>query len=553
MWPATPYQGGSQIDSNDFGVWYVDLDSPFGALLCWQFPYLKRSLMQQLTRRVVILLFVVLLAPLTSAELFKNTKFGFQIKPPKKFESIALNSTESTVVAKFQSTQKEHGKDNKVFNSTFEVRFYPNSRIDDDETREEYIEGLWERLESSGGYAEILKEKKTKIARVSAIEKHIDPTNTGLIHYVAVLDQEDGIFVFRGQALSDRFKKYASDFSKAAKTFKRVEKEDASVRQAELDQMDPQERFLQLQIDKLPDGWEFLRTDRYLFLFNAERNWVKLLADRIESIRNVYEKMYPPDEPIDDISIVRVCSSRDQYMAYGGSAGSGGYWSSFHKELVLFDSPPRSTTEAIVNHEAFHQYIYYFYGELAPHSWYNEGTGDYFCGARMTRTHRIKEYGDPPGGVQRKGAAKEACRLMAAGEWGNSRCGDKLKDLMRMSQGEYYNRGGVHYAQGWALVHMLRESKRLKPAWKTILDDYLVSLLDARHEIAAKIMMRELEQAEKRKKGSADELSKDPADYYEDANRGEIQDLAYDKTFAEWTDEDWTEFNDYYIKYVETL
>jgi len=510
--------------------------------------------MQQFTRRAVIALSVVLLAPLASAELFKNTKFGFQIKPPNKFESIALNPKETTIVAKFQSTQREHGKNNRGFNSIFEVRFYPNSRISDDETREEYIEALWERFESSSGYSEILKEKKTKIARVSTVEKHIDPANTGLIIYVTLVDQEDGIFVFQGHALADRFaKKYASDFSKTARSFKRIKKDDREVRQAELDQMDPQERFLQEQIEKLPKGWDFLRTDRYLFLFNAEKNWVKLLADRIEAVRNVYEKLYPPDEPIDDISIVRVCASRDQYLAYGGSSGSGGYWSSSHKELVLFDSPPRSTTEAIVNHEAFHQYIYYFYGELAPHSWYNEGTGDYFCGARMTRTHRIKEYGDPPGGVQRKGAAKEACRLMAAGEWDNPRCGDPLKELMHFSQSEYYARGGVHYAQGWALVHMLREAKRLKPAWDRILDDYLVNLLEARHEVAAKIMKRDLDQAEKKKKGSSDELSQDPTDYYSRADPGDIQNLAYDKTFAGWADDDWTEFNDFYIKYVESL
>ena len=35
----------------------------------------------------------------------------------------------------------------------------------------------------------------------------------------------------------------------------------------------------------------------------------------------------------------------------------------------------------VLYHEAFHQYIYYAVGEVAPHDWFNEGHGDYFSGA----------------------------------------------------------------------------------------------------------------------------------------------------------------------------
>ena len=59
--------------------------------------------------------------------------------------------------------------------------------------------------------------------------------------------------------------------------------------------MSEQERFLQDQIDKLPRGWDHLRTDRYLFLFNAEKSFVKDMGDQIESIRNTYEELYPPE------------------------------------------------------------------------------------------------------------------------------------------------------------------------------------------------------------------------------------------------------------------
>ena len=72
-----------------------------------------------------------------------------------------------------------------------------------------------------------------------------------------------------------------------------------------------------------------------------------------------------------------------------GNPRSAGYWNSRTEELVLFDAeehergkrPDDSGTFIVLYHEAFHQYIHYSTGELPPHSWFNEGYGDYFSGA----------------------------------------------------------------------------------------------------------------------------------------------------------------------------
>ena len=50
--------------------------------------------------------------------------------------------------------------------------------------------------------------------------------------------------------------------------------------------------------------------------------------------------------------------------------------------LALIAAPDLETTLAVLYHEAFHQYIYYSVGKVAPHSWFNEGHGDYYAGAR---------------------------------------------------------------------------------------------------------------------------------------------------------------------------
>jgi hypothetical protein len=58
-------------------------------------------------------------------------------------------------------------------------------------------------------------------------------------------------------------------------------------------------------------------------------------------------------------------------MSYGGPGGSAGYWNWGTQELVFFDDKGgdgRNDTWLVLNHEAFHQFIFYFYGNISPHS-----------------------------------------------------------------------------------------------------------------------------------------------------------------------------------------
>ncbi len=492
-----------------------------------------------------------LLPSSVTAQLHKDTRLGYQFKPAKNFEAFPVQPNQVVSVARFKST-KATISGNQTWHNTMNVMFFPNSMVPEGDSREQYFEQLVLELEESEGYCEVDKDKQISVGRRPARERYLIPQAGELAVYQLLLDQEDGVFVFTGKTWKDRFKKDVKDLSKSAKSFKRIDKEAPSEENGERSQMTEQERFLQEQIDKLPRGWDSMRTDRYLFLFNAEKTFVKQMGDQIEAIRDTYEELYPPEgESFDDISIVRVCDSRQDYLGYGGSEGSGGYWSSGQRELVFFDMAPRSFTLAVLNHEAFHQYIYYFYGELAPHSWYNEGHGDYFAGAKLSRSYRVLSFGNAGGGIGRQEGVKKACMLRSQGKDSSDGAATALQDLMRYSQQEYYANGRVHYAQGWALVHMLRESKRLKPQWKRILPDYLGNLLEARLEVAQGLMLKAQEQYKKEPVGQAP--SSDPEDYFQQANTNEIQDLTYEKTFGSWTDEDWDDFDAFYLKYVEKV
>jgi hypothetical protein len=172
-------------------------------------------------------------------------------------------------------------------------------------------------------------------------------------------------------------------------------------------------------------------------------------------------------------SVVRICKSRGQYMEYGGPGGSAGYWNSRDEELVLYDDKAgggRSATWSVLNHEAFHQYIFYFYGNLAPHYWYNEGTGDFFAGYQL-RSGRfvLKPFAWRVQTI--RGAIK-------SGDYA------PMEEFFRYTRSEYYGENiGQNYAQGWSLIYFLRTGKKSAKGWNSdwdsLLDDYLDALNDA--------------------------------------------------------------------------
>jgi len=131
----------------------------------------------------------------------------------------------------------------------------------------------------------------------------------------------------------------------------------------------------------------------------------------------------------------------------------------------------RRNTWATLNHEAFHQYIFYLYGNIAPHSWYNEGTGDFYSGYKYNtnKTFSLEKFD------WRVGLIKQSV---------NNGKFVPLTEFIRMSQRDYYSENAkyktdpyIHYAQGWSLIYFLRTGKKANargwnPAWDTILDDY---------------------------------------------------------------------------------
>lgn len=245
-----------------------------------------------------------------------------------------------------------------------------------------------------------------------------------------------------------------------------------------------------LQVRKqLVRGWEADDTENYIFVYSTkDQKLLGIMKRELEAIREEYEKLFPPTAPVTAVSTVRICKSRDEYFAYGGPQGSGGYWNSAEEELVFFDydsldeagkkKKGTANSRIVLYHEAFHQYVYYSTGELPPHSWFNEGTGDFFSGANITGG-KVKGIGVNPWRIAliQRGIADGSVV-----DW---------DEILRFEQPDFYrpDRRSMCYAQAWSLIYFLRESKTAQkhPQWSRINQTYFDALKEAFTDELAKL------------------------------------------------------------------
>lgn len=291
-----------------------------------------------------------------------------------------------------------------------------------------------------------------------------------------------------------RGKKMEGDFKTMLKSFKFFDDRAGEVASRdELGELNIKPSRRRKIEEGMTKGWDIEVSPKrnYIVIYNTKNGKNKALAKeiakRIELIREqVYEVQFPPAQPIDSVSVVRVCAERDEYIAYGAPPSSAGYWSSWSEELVFYDAADKKKidddTLAVLYHEAFHQYIFYSVGSVSPHSWFNEGHGDYYAGSRLKGARFSVEPFDWRVPVVKEAlrAGPRTCTLAEKDgkqvkTWGTTGY-TPLADLVAFSQRDYYAYPSVSYAQGWSLVYFLREvvpkNKKMDEKWGRILPTY---------------------------------------------------------------------------------
>lgn len=226
---------------------------------------------------------------------------------------------------------------------------------------------------------------------------------------------------------------------------------------------------------KLVDGWSVRDTKHSIILYHGPSDAPVLaqIARNLIAIRGRFALDFPPDRPLDALSVVRVCRDRGEYLTYGGNPSTVGYFNSQTQELVFFDArveksgsmPDDHPTMRTLYHEACHQFLHHTASALSPHSWFDEGTAEFYAGAHL-HLGQVKGIG---GLDDRERFLRESTvqsRLPA------------LEDLLGMDQQTFYANADVNYSMAYAFVRFLRSAPEAEREheWKGLLERYFESL-----------------------------------------------------------------------------
>ncbi len=446
------------------------------------------------TRKLLASLVLVLLAAgapagsLGMGKRYKDESSGFQLQVPRKWDQVPTKFNEVTLVGKWGG-KAGRGRYNPGLHVVRFLKVKSESVSSPAEALKRGIPGyggllrgqpknVWEYIKRNYGHHQLgvveeyaaFKCKKhhrvhLKVFQAGGKAEGDRRRNQGRALICAAqierIDESDSAFgVVFTASVADK-DKMLSTFKRIIKRFRILEdddEEDAEDGDASgdeglfVDSTKKPKAWRDARKKKLIPGWNAIDTENYLIVYNKEvkRPLLKKIAKQIEAIRrDVYAKMFPPTRDITAISVVRVCKDRAEYHRYGGPGGSAGYWSRGDQELVFYqDKANKKDSLRVLYHEAFHQYIHYAVGNVAPHSWFNEGHGDYFAGHNYVSGKFKSDVFR-----WRTGIISEALR---------KREHVRLKEFLKYTQGEYYANPGLCYAQGWSFIYFLREIERRK-------------------------------------------------------------------------------------------
>lgn len=445
-----------------------------------------------------ISLFFFVLAEVKIGQHHQNNTHNFLLKVPMKWKALPTDPKEKYVVDKFQSAQSDPDGilcqlEIMVFNATKRVvTENPGISFEGGETSREQLreqlEQEWAERERPTSFDDYLKKQK-EYTGITISRRYEIPWKKSKNGKAQVYEYaQSGNSAFGIVACAYRFGKveYVVQYSvnikdvqddrgdrdsylTSFKTFS-LTKDATGIKKEIVDvtKLPPHKRRDAVK-KNLPKGWYAMDTKNYVIISNVKnRKLINEIAQHLELIRLEYERVFPPKEKVEALSVVRICANREEYIGYGAPGGSAGYFSPGSKEMVLYDDSKRDkkNTFAVLYHECFHQYTYYSFGELSAHRWYDEGLGDYFAGARLKEGRFKIEKFDWRTETIRK-AVTEGKHY-------------PIEKFVRLTQPEYYKDADVCYAQGWAFIYFLMNTNN--PRWREIINTYIQTLKEGGEE-----------------------------------------------------------------------
>ena len=224
------------------------------------------------------------------------------------------------------------------------------------------------------------------------------------------------------------------------------------------------------------EGWWFAQTPNYILksnLSSRSKTFAKKIQERVEVMRDVYEKFIPPVDKISAVSVITVLETRKEYIEYSEAPSwSAGVWNAGRRELIVsqLDGNKKNAEYQMMNtlhHEAFHQYIYYALNEIQTPAWFNEGHADLFAAVKVTGT-KVK-------------ITEDLYHLRTLDSYFKSGRVD-LKRHIDASYNEFYANKDLNYPLAWSVVYFLRKGgeQYKEKGYDKILDNLMKELVSSK-------------------------------------------------------------------------
>ena len=306
-------------------------------------------------------------------------------------------------------------------------------------------------------------------------------TNAGT--FPAVVDTytfrfEDRDVCLAFSMVEQRYKKWSKAFRSIAKSFKEIERVEASSLDADAGYAAFME-YHAAEAARTP-GWRVLPTESRRFVIKTSSDNEKFLdevTERLERSRDLFEQEFPPSEKIDHVSVVRVCGTEEEFHSYGGTGrGVAGWFNPRSKELVIYDAVQvdRNMSYAVMTHEAFHQYCHFMFEESEAHRWFDEGHGDYYGGIEF-KGKKTRVTARMPAGLDRMSILRPMLREGSHAP---------IEEHVNFTHREWQSRGLKSYAQSWSIIYMLRQGALgnvPKKVWRDEYADIIPNYVSALH------------------------------------------------------------------------
>lgn len=372
---------------------------------------------------------------------------GFSIALPTRWESqpIAPPDSTSRPSPALQSDTKElliykgpQGCEFRLFkisgkniDEAFEsVQSYATSKGMKDPTEKEDIK---------------LKDKNAKMKKVVYLASSRWSGDWKCYYFAAHIPNGAFMLIYQHPAA---YKQYEKQVLESATSFK-----PAKTTESDGEALDP-------RID-LPAGWKLHETANYFIQYN-EKDDAKVtdFGKKIEKLHDAHISVLKPNPQIESLRpkkqrekfVIKYFKDAKGFQGYAGDQGVWGaaaYYSPSQGEIAFYLSGWSKKTLCILYHECTHQFLQEFVGgpRVRFHIWINEGLAEYFFAAGWEDADKIIP------GTFYKEAANDVKAAIRTGKH------LLVKDVIKMTQQEYYRYGRFAYNHGWTIVHFLLNSK----------------------------------------------------------------------------------------------